>query len=148
MPLIIKMKLNIDPDEILKVYTDGASRGNPGPAACAFIIVQSSKILFSNVKYIDQATNNVAEYNAIINALNQIKENYSGEVEVYSDSNLAIQQINGKWKINYPHLAKLQKAVLKISDTFKRVKFAHVSRDNPFIQQCDKLCNRKLDEQL
>ena len=142
------MKLNIDPNKILKVYTDGAARGNPGPAACAYIVVQSSKILFSDVEYIDHATNNVAEYNAIINALNRIKENYSGEVEVYSDSNLAIQQINGKWKINYPHLAKLQKAVLRSSDNFKQVKFTHVPRNNPFIKKCDELCNRKLDEQL
>ena len=142
------MKLNIDPNKILKVYTDGAARGNPGPAACAYIVVQSSKILFSDVEYIENATNNVAEYNAIINALDRIKENYSGEVEVYSDSNLAIQQINGKWKINYPHLAKLQKAVLRSSDNFKKVKFTHVTRNNPFIKKCDELCNRKLDEQL
>ena len=148
MPLIIKMKLNIDPDKILKVYTDGASRGNPGPAASAFIGVQSSKIIFSDVKYISRATNNIAEYNAIINALNYVKDAYSGEIEINSDSNLAIQQINGKWKINYPHLAKLQRKVLEISKKFKDVKFTHIPRENHFIKICDELCNRKLDEQL
>ena len=142
------MKLNIDPDKILKVYTDGASRGNPGPAACAFIVVQSSKIIFSDVKYISRATNNIAEYNAIINALNYVKDAYSGEIEINSDSNLAIQQINGKWKINYPHLAKLQRKVLEISKKFKDVKFTHIPRENHFIKICDELCNRKLDEQL
>ena len=148
MPLIIKMKLNIDPEKILKVYTDGASRGNPGPAACAFIVVQSSKIIFSDVKYIGRATNNIAEYNAIIIALNYVKDAYSGEIEITSDSNLAIQQINGKWKINYPHLAKLQKKVLEISKKFKQVRFNHVSRETHFIKKCDELCNRKLDGQL
>jgi ribonuclease HI len=148
LPLIIKMKLIIDPNKILKVYTDGAARGNPGPAACAFIVVQSSKILFSDVEYINRATNNVAEYNAIINALNYVKEAYSGEIEINSDSNLAIQQINGKWKINYPHLAKLQKEVLEISRKFKHIRFTHVPRENHFIKKCDELCNRKLDEQL
>jgi ribonuclease HI len=142
------MKLNIDPEKILKVYTDGASRGNPGPAACAFIVVQSSKIIFSDVKYISRATNNIAEYNAIINALNYVKDAYSGEIEINSDSNLAIQQINGKWKINYPHLAKLQRKVLEISKKFKDVKFTHIPRENHFIKICDELCNRKLDEQL
>jgi ribonuclease HI len=142
------MKLNIDPDKTLKVYTDGAARGNPGPAACAFIVVQSSKIMFSDVKYINRATNNIAEYNAIINALNYVKDAYSGEIEINSDSNLAIQQINGKWKINYPHLAKLQRKVLEISKKFKHVKFTHVSRENHFIKICDELCNRKLDEKL
>jgi ribonuclease HI len=142
------MKLNIDPEKILKVYTDGASRGNPGPAACAFIVVQSSKIIFSDVKYISRATNNIAEYNAIINALNYVKDAYSGEIEINSDSNLAIQQINGKWKINYPHLAKLQRKVLEISRQFEQVKFNHVPRENHFIKKCDELCNRKLDEQL
>ena len=148
MPLIIKMKLNIDPNKILKVYTDGASRGNPGPAACAFIVVQSSKILFSEVEYINHATNNVAEYKAIIIALNYVKDSYSGEIEINSDSNLAIQQINGKWKINYPHLAKLHKEVLETSKKFKQARFIHVPRENHFIKKCDELCNRKLDGQL
>lgn len=142
------MKINIDPNKILKVYTDGAARGNPGPAACAFIVVQSSRILFSDVEYINHATNNVAEYKAIINALNFVKDTFSGEIEINSDSNLAIQQINGKWKINYPHLAKLQKEVLTISKKFKQVRFTHVPRENRFIKKCDDLCNHKLDEQL
>jgi ribonuclease HI len=142
------MKLNIDPNKILKVYTDGASRGNPGPAASAFIVVQSSKILFSDVQYINHATNNVAEYNAIINALNFVKDTFSGEIEINSDSNLAIQQINGKWKINYPHLAKLQKEILTIGKKFQHIKFTHVHRENHFIRKCDELCNLKLDEQL
>lgn len=136
----------INQNEILSVYTDGAARGNPGPAASAFILVQGSKVLFSDVKLIGNATNNSAEYNAIVNALTYIKRFYKGKIKLYSDSQLAIKQITGEWKINYPHLANLQKKILSLSKFFQKVEYSHTTRNDPFIQICDKLCNEKLDK--
>jgi len=129
----------------LKIYVDGASRGNPGPAASAFLLVYNDTIIHEECDFIGTATNNTAEYRAIINAL-KVAERFSREhIQVYSDSNLAIQQINKKWKINYPHLSKMCKEVYKLCKKYEKVEFFHVGRNNPYIQKCDTLCNERLD---
>jgi len=131
--------------EILKIYVDGASRGNPGPAASAFLFVHNGNIIHDECVFIGTATNNTAEYQAIINALKTAERFSRGHLQVYSDSNLAIQQINKKWKINYPHLSKLCREVYKLRDKYEQVEFIHIGRNNPYIQKCDKLCNDRLD---
>jgi ribonuclease HI len=131
----------------LKIYADGAARGNPGPAASAFLFVYKNKILHEGCDFIGKATNNIAEYKAIINALKLAQEYSKGEIELYSDSNLAIQQINKNWRINYPHLAKLCKEVDKLTEIYEKVKFIRIQRDNQFISICDRLCNERLDAQ-
>ena len=131
--------------EVLKIYTDGAARGNPGPAACAFLFVHNNAIIHHGVSFIGTATNNQAEYQAIINALNAAQSFHKGRLQIFSDSKLAIQQINKKWKINYPHLSKLCSKVYQLSKKYKKVEFLHVGRNNRFIQKCDKLCNERLD---
>ena len=131
--------------EILEIYTDGASRGNPGPAAYAYLYVQSSKILRKKSAFIGKATNNVAEYQAIINALKDIDIEFKGRVRLYSDSNLAIQQINNRWKVNYPHLLKLRAEVYRLVKKFEEIEFSHSRRSNRYVQICDSLCNERLD---
>ncbi|MFX0020155.1 MAG: ribonuclease HI family protein [Promethearchaeota archaeon] len=133
--------------EILKIYTDGAARGNPGPAASAFLFVHNNTIIHHGVSFIGEATNNQAEYHAIINALKTAESFHKGHLQIFSDSNLAIQQINKKWKINYPHLSNLCSKVYKLSEKYEKVEFFYVRRNNHFIQKCDKLCNDKLDTQ-
>ena len=132
----------------LEIYTDGAARGNPGPAACAFLFVHQNKITFKDALFIGNTTNNIAEYNAIIEALKRAEKNYSGLVHLFSDSNLAIQQINNKWKVNYPHLLKLRSEVHHLSKKFEKVEFFHIRRDNYYIQICDRMCNERLDAKL
>ena len=129
----------------LKIYIDGASRGNPGPAASAFLFVHNGNIIYDECAFIGNTTNNTTEYQAIINALKAGERFSRGHLQVYSDSNLAIQQINKKWKINYPHLSKLCSEVYKLSEKYEKVEFFHVVRNNPYIQKCDKLCNERLD---
>lgn len=131
--------------DILKIYTDGAARGNPGPAASAFLILHNGKIIYDECVFIGTATNNTAEYRAIINALKTAKRFSQGHIQVYSDSNLAIQQINKKWKINYPHLSKLCEEVYKLREKYQKVEFIQAGRNNPYIQKCDRLCNDQLD---
>ena len=131
--------------DILKIYTDGAARGNPGPAACAFLFVHNDEIIHEGCNYIGTATNNTAEYQAIINALKTAERFHRGHLQVYSDSNLAVQQINKKWKINKPHLSKLCSEVYRLRENYEKVKFFHVDRNNPYIQKCDILCNERLD---
>ena len=131
--------------DILKIYTDGAARGNPGSAACAFLFVHNDNIIHEESIYIGTATNNTAEYHAIINALKAAERFHKGHLQVNSDSNLAVQQINNKWKINYPHLAKLHRTVHQLCENYKKVEFFHVGRNNSYIQKCDTLCNVRLD---
>ena len=129
----------------LVIYVDGASRGNPGPAASAFLLVHNDNIIHDECVFIGTATNNTAEYQAIINALKVAGKFSRGRILVYSDSNLAVQQINKKWKINYPHLSKMCGEVYKLREKYEKVEFFHVGRNNPYIQKCDKLCNERLD---
>ncbi|MHA1461382.1 MAG: ribonuclease HI family protein [Promethearchaeota archaeon] len=129
----------------LKIYTDGASRGNPGPAASAFIFVHNDIIIHDECVFIGTATNNTAEYQAIISALKTAERFSRGHIQVHSDSNLAVQQINKKWKINYAHLSKMCKEVYKLREKYEKVEFFHVGRNHPYIQKCDKLCNERLD---
>ena len=131
--------------DILKIYVDGASRGNPGPAASAFLLAHEDIIIHDECVFIGPATNNTAEYQAIINALKAAEKFSRGHIQVYSDSNLAIQQINKKWKINYPHLSKMFSEVNKLSKKYEKVEFFHVGRNNPYIQKCDTLCNERLN---
>lgn len=133
--------------EFLKIYTDGAARGNPGPAAYAFIFVQNAEIIHEESGLIGKATNNTAEYQAIIHALKAADKFHRGHLQIFSDSNLAIQQINKKWKINYPHLKELCMEVYSLSEKYEKVEFYYVSRDNRYIQKCDELCNSRLDEE-
>ncbi|MFX1355917.1 MAG: ribonuclease HI family protein [Promethearchaeota archaeon] len=139
-------KIPIKKGDILKIYTDGAARGNPGPAAIAFLIIHDNQVIQKGVDYIGHATNNIAEYKAIINALKVAQQVSRGYIQLFSDSKLAIQQINRKWKINKPHLLKLCTEVYKLGEKYEKVEFFHVARSNLYIQKCDSLCNKRLDE--
>ena len=132
---------------ILKIYTDGAARGNPGPAAYAFIFVDDNDIIHKGSGFLGTTTNNTAEYKAIINALKAAEKFDRGRLQIYSDSNLAVQQINKKWRINYPHLSELCSEVYHLCEKYEKVEFFHVSRKNPYIQKCDALCNSQLDKE-
>jgi len=138
-------KKPINNREVLELYTDGAARGNPGPAACAFLFVQKEQILYKESCLIGKATNNIAEYQAIIKALKAVEKNFRGIVHLFSDSNLAIQQINNKWKVNYSHLRQLRNEVVQLCKKYEKVDFFHVGRNNRYIQICDQLCNARLD---
>ena len=140
-------KIIIKRRDTLKIYTDGAARGNPGPAAYAFLFVYKDEIIHQAFGYIGTATNNTAEYKAIVSALKAAEKFHRGHLQVFSDSNLAVQQINRKWKINYPHLSELCSEVYRLSEKYEKVEFFHVNRKNQYIQKCDDLCNSILDKE-
>ncbi len=133
-------------EDILEIYVDGASRGNPGPAAWAYIFVNDGDIIDQKSEYIGRNTNNTAEYSAIINALKNAEDKSRWTIKVYSDSQLAIRQINKEYKIHKEHISKLYNEVYNLCQKYTKVEFFHVNRNNPFIQQCDTLCNKCLDE--
>lgn len=132
----------------LTLYTDGASRGNPGPAAAAWLILQGTKVLESEVRVLGEKTNNFAEYSALISALSATKkygDPKTTELEVFSDSNLVISQMNGRYKVRSADLKPLYEEAKKIAETFACVTFTHVPRENAYIGACDWLCNDALN---
>ncbi|MHC1604344.1 MAG: ribonuclease HI family protein [Candidatus Methanofastidiosia archaeon] len=130
----------------LCLYADGASRGNPGNAAAAYLLVSDKKILFEEGNYLGITTNNVAEYTAIIKAMQKAKEFTNDRLIIYSDSQLVTKQLNGEWKIRKKHLKILNDEIKRLSKEFESVRFIHVSRDNPFIRRADKAANDVLDD--
>lgn len=129
---------------MIKIYTDGAARGNPGKAAAGFVVFKGDKLIKKSAKYIGKATNNIAEYSAIINALRAIPR--GEKATVYSDSKLVVNQLNGDFKVKKEHLKKLfAKAKLLMKE--KNIhKIEWVPRDTPGIVIVDALINKELDK--
>jgi ribonuclease HI len=132
--------------ERISIFTDGASRHNPGPAAAAFVILQDDRILYEESYYLGVQTNNQAEYQAIIKGLEKAGEYSSDNVIVHSDSELVIKQLNGDYKVNKTHLKSLRNDVYVIMGKFTNVKFIHVQRNHLWIKHVDKLCNQVLNK--
>ncbi len=130
---------------MLEIYTDGACRGNPGPASISYLFIQDNEIIKKHGEYLGNSTNNRAEYKAIILALDEAKCYTRNTVKVHSDSELAIRQITKLWKINNPNLSELCNKVYQCAQLFKIVEFFHVCRENQYIKICDKICNDKLN---
>ncbi len=127
------------------LYTDGASRGNPGDAAWAYVIVREGAIIASNAGYIGTATNNVAEYNAVINGLRAARTFTTERLLVRSDSELVVRQLTGRYRIRKEHLAALAGEVQRLAQNFAEVRFESVPREHPYIQVADRLCNEMLN---
>ncbi|MBI2329770.1 ribonuclease HI family protein [Candidatus Daviesbacteria bacterium] len=131
----------------LIVYTDGASRGNPGPASYGFIIYdESGKLLYEEGKYIGITTNNVAEYTAVLEALRTIKKNFakgSVNIEIFADSKLVVEQLSGRYKIKSPHLKPIIEKIQLLSFELGGVIHGHVPRLKN--TEADRLANLALD---
>ena len=130
-----------------KAYTDGASRGNPGRAAIgAAIYDESGEQAYIISEYIgDQITNNVAEYKAVLESIQLIlMDDDNAEIEIISDSELLVKQLNGQYKVKNEGLKPLHK---QIQDLMKNTKitFTHVKRE--FNTEADALANQALDNE-
>jgi len=130
-----------------QIYTDGGSRGNPGPSAFAFLIFDhSGNLVTLHKECIGVTTNNVAEYRAIVASLEEARKRGAEEVESFMDSELACRQLQGKYKVNQPHLKVLVEKVRNLATAFKKITYNHVRRENENIQLADSLVNEALDE--
>ena len=132
----------------LVVFTDGASRGNPGPASFGFVIkTKDGLILHQEGKAIGPQTNNFAEYTALLSALTYIEKYLIKDtpikVECFLDSLLVVSQLNGVYKIRNSALFSLNSGIKDISKRLGRVSFTHVRRYKNIL--ADKLANIALD---
>ena len=122
---------------------DGASRGNPGPAGIGAVIFHNGKEIWASCQYIGTKTNNQSEYSALILGLKQALTRDIKCLQVYGDSQLVINQINGEYKVRNPGLQDLYKEVQDLQAHFESIVFTHVYRE--FNKRADQLSNMALD---
>jgi ribonuclease HI len=132
----------------LNVYSDGGARGNPGPAAAAYVILDENhkKILRSGSRYLGIRTNNQAEYEALIDALETSHSLQAKEIICHLDSELVCKHLTGEYRVKKPQMRLLWEKVQGLKQCFSQVYFMNVPRTNRYIQEADGLVNEMLDE--
>lgn len=136
------------------IYTDGGARGNPGPAAYGFVINDSKgSRIYEEGRTIGNATNNVAEYSAVIAALRWLasqttdKRQLTTDIRIFLDSQLAAQQLSGRWKIKNERLRNLYFTIKELEQNLGvKVIYQHVVREKNL--EADRLVNLALDAKL
>lgn len=136
----------------LTVYTDGASRGNPGPASYGFCVFdKKGKLLHQEGGYIGKTTNNVAEYQAVFEALKFIYQNLNLtnnplQIKFYADSELVARQLQGRYKVKNPKLKSLFDLIKNLEKSLGKVSYTHVPRGQNIL--ADELANQALNNNL
>ena len=131
------------------IYTDGGSRGNPGESAYGYVVYKDHSLIYKMGQRLGITTNNVAEYMAILESLNWVKDHRESlgefsEIEMRMDSLLACQQLKGIFKVKKTHLQELLFSVRKtISQLDCKMKFVHVPREQN--KEADAMVNTALD---
>lgn len=131
----------------LQVFTDGGSRGNPGPAACGVAVYENIngqfKLVSSFSKFLGITTNNQAEYQGVILALEKLIAHKDSELNFFLDSLLVVQQLKQEYKVKDKELGKLFLKVWNLLGGYKKVSFKHVPREKN--KEADRLVNEELD---
>lgn len=129
----------------LHINIDGACRGNPGPSSIGVILRDAAgRTLKEHGRYIGEFTNNVAEYTALLDALQLAKELGGTDLDIRSDSLLLVQQFNGKYRVKNERLFKFLLQIQALRRQFHSVTLAHVPREEN--KDADRLANLALDE--
>jgi ribonuclease HI len=130
----------------VSVYTDGGSRGNPGPAAYAVVITdEQGRVIREYGRYLGTMTNNEAEYNGAIAALKEAEALGADEVEIISDSEVMVRQVNGQYQCRAANLQPFLKEVRERMARFDKVTFRNVRREHPLVARADELLNQEQD---
>ena len=140
-------------DRNVHIFTDGGSRGNPGPGACAYVVVIGidmaadfigGRAIRKGARYLGSCTNNEAEYNAILDALMWSRDRMMRGVLFHSDSELVVRQLRGEYKVRSKALAPLHQTASRWMETCS-IGIVHHSREHPWIKVCDRMVNDMLD---
>ena len=128
----------------VRLFTDGGARGNPGPAAYGYVLeAEDGTVLAAHGEAIGIATNNVAEYSALIAGLERAIELALPEVEVVSDSELMVKQMRGEYKVKNAALRELSLRAARLASTIGKVRYTAVRREHN--ELADRLVNDALD---
>jgi ribonuclease HI len=129
--------------ETWTVRIDGASRGNPGEAAYAVVIERPGQPAYEEADRLGQTTNNIAEYTALLRGLERAAELGGQRLDVFSDSELLVKQMNGEYRVKNADLKELHALATERLKQFERVTIRHVRRSEN--SRADALCNQALD---
>ena len=126
------------------MFTDGGSRGNPGPAAIGVVIKNKSGETIQKIgKYIGESTNNDAEYKALLEGIGSLKEMKVKSVSCFLDSELVVKQLNGLYKVKNTNIKTLWKNIKELEKNFDSITYTHVKRDKNY--EADAIVNDVLD---
>lgn len=132
----------------LLVYTDGAARGNPGPAAIGYAIFDpDGECVERDGKYIGGHTNNEAEYEALLWAIDRAAKRTNRHVKFHSDSELVVHQVNGVYQVKKDRLKGYVDRIHAAIRGFGSFRLVYIPRDNPRIQLVDGIVNTVLDDE-
>ena len=127
-----------------RLFTDGGARGNPGPAAAAYVLeAEDGTVLAASGEAIGLATNNVAEYRALVAGLEKAVELGLTDLEVVSDSELLVKQMNGEYRVKNAALVELSLEAARLARALGRVRYTAVRREQN--ELADRLVNEALD---
>ena len=133
-----------DPQRSLSLYIDGAARGNPGPAGIGVVLCDGGRqVLWEFGKFIGETTNNIAEYTALIQGLQEALIQKVKGLTVYTDSELLARQLEGKYKVKEPHLKVLHQQARFLMARFDSFRIHHLPRREN--RQADRLANQAID---
>jgi len=128
----------------LIIYTDGGARGNPGPAGIGVAIYNEAREKVAELsRFLGVATNNQAEYRAVIAALEKARAMGADELEFYLDSELVVKQLNREYKVKNKDLAPLFLMIHNLSLSFRKITYTHVFREQN--EEADRLANEAMD---
>jgi ribonuclease HI len=131
----------------VRLYTDGAARGNPGPAGAGAVIVNPAGHIMAKIgKFLGESTNNVAEYTGLILGLKRARAMGIKELDVFSDSELLVKQLAGDYAVKAEHLKVLHDEAKSLLAAFSEVHVAHIPREQN--TAADEMSNRAIDERL
>ena len=131
----------------LQTFSDGGARGNPGPAAIGVVICdEQGRVLDETACPIGHRTNNQAEYEAMLLALQIARQRKASHLQCFADSELLVYQLQGSYKIKDVHLKALAEKVRAKAAEFTSITFRQVPRSHPMIARADKLLNKTLDQ--
>ncbi|MEI6529557.1 MAG: ribonuclease HI family protein [Candidatus Falkowbacteria bacterium] len=126
------------------IFTDGGARGNPGPAGIGAVIYDENKKVIAEIsEYLGVATNNQAEYKALIAAITRAKSLGASELDCYLDSELVVKQLKREYKVKNKDLAPLFLMIHNLSLDFKKISYTHIPRERN--KEADRLANEAMD---
>jgi len=128
----------------LFIYIDGAARGNPGPAGIGVVIQdEKRKRIKDYYKYLGEATNNIAEYNALIYALQEAHMLGSKDVKVHLDSELVVKQVKGEFRVKNEKIKPLFEQAIHLINGFDKIELKHIDRS--LNKEADRLANKAIN---
>ncbi len=130
---------------MLKIYTDGGSRGNPGPSAYGMVVTENGKVIHEESGFLGIRTNNYAEYRGLIAGIRKALELEAEDVEFVMDSQLVIKQMRGEYRVKAPGLKDLYNDAKALCTMIPEVRFTDVRRHEQMMPRADELVNLELD---